>query len=101
MSKLRETNKKIEETVVGGYKKVEDTVVSGYKKVEDTVVSGYKKMEELKDIVITEDLNITPRYANDFKLFNIEELNIDLIYEIIFVIIVVFAGIYVYKNKKK
>lgn len=59
------------------------------------------KMEQLKDIVITEDLNITPRYVNDFKLFNIEELNIDLIYGIIFVIIVVFAGIHIYKNKKK
>ena len=43
MSKLRETNKKIEETVVGGYKKVEDTVVSGYKKIEDKFVDTFLK----------------------------------------------------------
>ena len=35
MGKLKDANKKIEKTVVGGYKKVEDTVVNGYKKVED------------------------------------------------------------------
>ena len=46
MGKLKDVNKKIEETVVGGYKKVEDTVVEGYKKVEDTVVDGYKKIED-------------------------------------------------------
>ena len=32
MGKLKDVNKKIEETVVGGYKKVEDTVVGDTKK---------------------------------------------------------------------
>lgn len=41
-----ETQKKIEENVVGGYKKIEETVVGGYKKIEDTVVGGYKKIED-------------------------------------------------------
>ena len=45
MSKLTETNQKIQTAVVGGYQKVEDAVVGGYKKVEDTVVSGYQKVE--------------------------------------------------------
>ena len=31
MSKLKDTNKKIEEGVVSGYKKIENDVVSGYK----------------------------------------------------------------------
>ena len=38
MGKLKEANKKIEESVVEGYKKVEDSVVSGYKKVENKFV---------------------------------------------------------------
>ena len=43
MRKLKDVNKKIEETVVGGYKKVEDAVVGGYKKVEDKFVNaGFK-----------------------------------------------------------
>lgn len=46
MSKLVETNKKIDEAVVSGYKKIEDEVVSGYKKIEDGAVSGYKKIED-------------------------------------------------------
>ena len=41
MGKLKDVNKKIEETVVGGYKKVEDTVVGGYKKVEDKFVDKF------------------------------------------------------------
>ena len=41
MEKLKDVNKKIEETVVGGYKKVEDTVVGGYKKVEDKFVDKF------------------------------------------------------------
>ena len=43
MSKLRDTNKKIEESVVKGYKKVEDTVVGGYKKIEDKFVDTFLK----------------------------------------------------------
>lgn len=46
MSTFKESNKKIEEAVTGGYKKIEDGVVSGYKKIEDGVVSGYKKVED-------------------------------------------------------
>ena len=46
MSKFMETNKKIEETVVGGYKKIETAVVDGYKAIEDGVVSGYQKIED-------------------------------------------------------
>ena len=46
MGKLKEVNKKLEETVVGSYKKIEETVVDGYKKVEGTVTEGYKKIED-------------------------------------------------------
>ena len=46
MSKFKETNKKIEEAVTGGYQKIEDGVVTGFKKIEDGVVSGYKKIED-------------------------------------------------------
>ena len=46
MSKFMETNKKIEEAVVGGYKKIENGVVSGYKKIEDGVVEGFGKVSD-------------------------------------------------------
>ena len=45
MSKLVDTNKKIEDVVVSGYKKVEDTVVDGYKKVEDKFVDTFLKKD--------------------------------------------------------
>ena len=45
MSKLKDVNKKIEETVVGGYKKVEECVVGGYKKVEDKFVNKFLKKD--------------------------------------------------------
>jgi len=56
MGTLKDVNKKIEETVVGGYKKIEDTVVDGYKKVEDKFVDKFLKkdgetIEEAKDRV--------------------------------------------------
>ncbi|MEE0775495.1 MAG: hypothetical protein U0M15_00335 [Bacillota bacterium] len=41
MSKLKQANKKIENTVVNGYKKIEDTVVSRYKKIEDKFVDTF------------------------------------------------------------
>lgn len=44
-SNLNQTNGKIKEAVVGGYKKIEEGVVGGYKKIEDGVVDGYKKIE--------------------------------------------------------
>jgi len=45
MSKFIKTNKKIEETVVSGYKNIEKGVVDSYKTVEEAVVNGYKKIE--------------------------------------------------------
>lgn len=45
-NKLAETNEKIADGVMEGYKKIEEGVVSGYKKIEEGVVDGYKKMEE-------------------------------------------------------
>jgi hypothetical protein len=45
MSKLTETQKKVEKGVVTGYKAIENGVVSGYKAIEDGVVSGYKAIE--------------------------------------------------------
>lgn len=46
MSKIRELNKKIEETVVNAYQKVEDTVTGSYQKVEDAVTGTYQKVED-------------------------------------------------------
>lgn len=45
-SKLVETNEKIAEGVVGGYKKIEEGVVGGYKKIEEGVVGGFNKMTD-------------------------------------------------------
>ena len=45
MGNLKDVNKKIEKTVVGGYKKVEDTVVGGYKKVEDKFVDKFLRKD--------------------------------------------------------
>ena len=54
MGKLKDVNKKIEKTVVGGYKKIEKSVVDGYKKVEDKFVDKFLRkdgetIEEAKD----------------------------------------------------
>lgn len=46
MSKLVETNEKIAEGVVNGYKKIENGVVSGYKKIETSVVEGFGKITD-------------------------------------------------------
>ena len=46
MSKLVETNEKIAETVVGGYKKIETGVVEGYKKIETGAVEGFNKVSD-------------------------------------------------------
>ena len=46
MNKALAVEKKIERTVVTGYKAIENTVVSGYKAVENTAVKGYKKIED-------------------------------------------------------
>ncbi|MDE5931570.1 MAG: hypothetical protein K2H40_03670 [Lachnospiraceae bacterium] len=43
-SKLVETNERIAESVVGGYKKIEEGVVSGYKKIEEGVVGSFNKV---------------------------------------------------------
>lgn len=45
MSKLMDTQKEIEKSVIKGYKTIEDGVVGGYKAVEHCVVSGYKKTQ--------------------------------------------------------
>jgi len=42
---LKEANKKIEETVVGGYKKVEETVVGGFQKIENKFVDTFLKKD--------------------------------------------------------
>lgn len=57
--------------------------------------------EQLKQIVVLEDLNITPRYESDLQLLNPENLNMDLILTIIFVVLVIGLGFYIYKTKKK
>lgn len=46
MSKFVETNEKIAEGVLKGYKKIEEGVVSGYKKIEDGVVEGFGKVTD-------------------------------------------------------
>ena len=46
MSKFTETNEKIAESVVKGYKKIEDGVVEGYKKIETGVVEGFGKVTD-------------------------------------------------------
>lgn len=46
MSKFTETNEKIAEVVVGGYKKIEDGVVGGYKKVEKSAVDGFARVTD-------------------------------------------------------
>jgi len=46
VNKFMETNKKIENAVVSGYKAIENGVVSGYKAIEEGVVGGYQKMED-------------------------------------------------------
>lgn len=46
MSKLVETNEKIAEAVVGGYKKIETGVVEGYKKIEIGAVEGFNKVSD-------------------------------------------------------
>lgn len=57
--------------------------------------------EQLKQINVTEDLNITPRYENDLKLINFDKLNLDLILTIIFIVVAIPVGIYIIKSMKK
>lgn len=60
MSKFTKTNKKIEKTVVSGYKNIEKGVVGGYKAVEETVVNSYKKIEnKFIEAFIAPDGNIS------------------------------------------
>jgi len=55
-SKIVNANKKIADTVTGGYKKIESGVVAGYKKIESGVVSGYTKIEDkFVDTYLTKD----------------------------------------------
>lgn len=55
-NKFKEVNKKIEESVVTGYKKIEEGVVGGYKKIEDGVVEGFTKMtDKIVDTFLTKE----------------------------------------------
>ena len=46
MSKFIETNEKIAEGVVKGYKRIEDDVVGSYKKIETGIVEGFGKVTD-------------------------------------------------------
>ena len=46
MSKIADTNEKIKDGVVEGYKKIEKGVVDGYKKIESGVVDGFGKVSD-------------------------------------------------------
>lgn len=46
MSKIADTNEKIKDGVVEGYKKIEKGVVDGYKKIEESVVEGFGKVSD-------------------------------------------------------
>ena len=46
MSKFTETNEKIANATVEGYKKIENGVVEGYKKIENGVVDGFNKISD-------------------------------------------------------
>lgn len=46
MSRIAQTNEKIAEKVVDGYKKIENGVVEGYKKIENGVVAGFEKVSD-------------------------------------------------------
>lgn len=46
MSKFVESNEKIVEGVVKGYKKIEEGVVEGYKKIETGVADGFGKVTD-------------------------------------------------------
>ncbi|MDD2971250.1 MAG: hypothetical protein PHE02_03865 [Lachnospiraceae bacterium] len=55
-SKVVALNRKIAETVVGGYRKVEETVVGGYQKIQETAVDGYNKVADaFVDNYLTKD----------------------------------------------
>ena len=41
MNKFMKANKKIEKTVVSGYKTIEDGVVGGYKKIENKFIDSF------------------------------------------------------------
>ena len=46
MSKFAQTNEKIADKVVEGYKKIENGVVEGYKRIETGVVEGFEKVSD-------------------------------------------------------
>lgn len=55
-SKIVQANKKIADTVTGGYKKIEKGVIDGYKKIEHGIVAGYTKIEDkFIDAYLTKD----------------------------------------------
>lgn len=46
MSKFKDVNSKIENSVIEGYKKIEDTAVGSYQKIENTAVKGYTYVQD-------------------------------------------------------
>ena len=46
MSKFRDINKKIEKTVVDGYKSIESSTVNTYKKLEDKFVDTFLRRDD-------------------------------------------------------
>lgn len=69
MNQFMETIKKIEKTVVTGYKAIESTVVSGYKTVEGTFTSGYQKIEDrfVKAFMTPDAESDDPKQASAWK----------------------------------
>ena len=69
MSKIVNTNKKIEKAVVGSYKKIEDTTVKTYKKIEDKFIDLFLREEnetiaEAKSRIIQEQEKIKSKQEN-------------------------------------
>jgi len=71
MSKLKETNEKIAETVVEGYKKIETGVVEGYKKIEKGTVDGFNKVsDKIIEKVFTKENETVDEAKKDLQEIN-------------------------------
>ena len=69
MSKIVNTNKKIEKTVVNNYKKIENGALKTYKKIEDKFVDIFLRednetIEEAKIRIIKEQEKLKERQDN-------------------------------------
>lgn len=68
-SKFAETNEKIAEGVVGGYKKIEEGVVGGYKKIEEGAVGGFNKIaDKFVDNFLTKVIGENKQKTEDARL---------------------------------